>query len=751
MGDYVYTFTDGTVLVPGEWTATNTKDAIEDSGETVESHFLKYARRPDILDSVDEENDPEEAPDVGQTFTLTADADNPDATDLNDTFIGVNGTSDTYTSADIIDGKAGTDTLKVTLDANASVFATAPVSNIENFFVRELADGTTIDFNSIAGEEQVWSDRSTGVLTAQNLGTGTVVGLKGDGNTQFAGVVFDYATATDAISITVDGGVKVATAGVDNFIDDDGTSTATEMTIASSGAANTIGQVALETTAPDLQTVTIDADTALTINPNTGGAAGVLGFDGAEATKLVVTGDSAVNVATLDANLDEVDASGNSGGVTAILAQAADKFTGSTGDDTVTLAAGPTAAVAGGTGTDILVATDDTHIDEKAEQDFLSGFEVIRGTEAGAFVLDVSKFAELTSVQVAGSGNFTVNNIVDETVDVVGSNVGDVTLDVPAAKAGGSDAFTLSLDNSVLENGTGVDVGAISAENIDNLTINSVGGELDTGDIQSIGSITGANNSDLEIVTVTGDTDLQITTGASTLDTVLAGAFTGDFTLDASAGGQVNVTSGSGDDTLTGSANNDVIDGGAGDNTFTGGNGQDDLTLTSGTDDTIVLEGIVANANADTVTGFTAGEYTEGSGVDRLEMDDAQATTAFGAASAELQEVTSAPTSTLTFTTAADNVLELAYDLGGDGGANDLDNSTDGTELLAQFGQTLAVSADTNSGYIVAYQRENAYLFHAEEGGDGDANLAAADLALIGVFDGVAVGAFDATNFIDAV
>jgi hypothetical protein len=685
----------------------------------------------------------------GETFTLTTGVDSPAATDNDDTFNGVNGSAETLTAADIVDGKGGTDRLNLTLDANASTVATSAISNVENFYLRELGDGTTVDFGTVAGEEQVWSDRSTQTVTLQNLGTDTVIGVNGDENTELAGVVFDYATATDAINLAVAGGVRVAAAGVDDFVDDGApTSTATEMSISSTGAANTIGQVDISDTAEDLQNVTVNAATGLTINPNTA-VPGIDGFDGAEDTLLTISGDGAVDVSLLDAGLDEVNASANTGGVTLTRAGAGQKVTGGSGDDVIGLAAAPTDDVAGGEGSDTLIVDDDADIDTTAEQDFISGFETIRGTEAAAFVLDASAFSDLTNVQVAGDSNFTVNSIADETVQVIGDGVGDVTVDVTAAKAGGSDAFTLNLDNSVLENGDGVDAGAIAAADIDNLTINSVGGNLNDGEVQEIGSITGANNSDLEVLTVTGDTDLSVTTGASTLDTVNAADFTGAFTLNAAGGGQVNVTGGSGDDNLTGSGNADVIDGGAGNTVLTGGDGQDDVTLTDGGDDIVVLDGIVANANADTVTGFTAGEYTEDSGVDRIAVEDAQATTNFAADTAELQEVTSAPSSTTTFTTANDNVLELAFDLAGDGGTNDLDNSTDGTELLAALGQTLSVSNDAELGYIAAYQGGNAYLFHAEEGGDGDADLAATDIALVGTFEGVGVGELDATNFID--
>jgi hypothetical protein len=132
-------------------------------------------------------------------------------------------------------------------------------------------------------------------------------------------------------------------------------------------------------------------------------------------------------------------------------------------------------------------------------------------------------------------------------------------------------------------------------------------------------------------------------------------------------------------------------------------------------------------------------------------VDDADVTFAFGAASGTFQTITSAPSSTTTFTTVSANVLELAFEFpGGNGGATDLDDATNGDELIAGLAQTLAVSADTDAGYILAYQDSRAYLYRVEEGADVGADVAAADIALVGRFDAVAVGAFDASNFIDA-
>jgi hypothetical protein len=204
---------------------------------------------------------------------------------------------------------------------------------------------------------------------------------------------------------------------------------------------------------------------------------------------------------------------------------------------------------------------------------------------------------------------------------------------------------------------------------------------------------------------------------------------------------------------LDGGGGNDVLSGGSANDTFKGGNGIDNINVSQGGDDTINFESIVVTANGDIVTGFTAGVFSSASGVDRLEMADADATTAFGAVSGAMQAITSAPTSALTFNTATNNLLEVAFELPGNGGPSDLDTTAglNGTALLGALGQTLSVSATTNAGYIIAYQENNAYLYHLVEGIDPDVTVAAADIVLVGRFDNVAAGAFDATNFVDAV
>jgi len=126
----------------------------------------------------------------GQTFTLTTGVDNIVGTSGNDTINAYINTTTatavqtTLTGSDVINGGAGTDTLNLSIEgANAAgSLPAATITNVENFFIRDLntSGASTYNFATVAGEQQVWNDRSTQNVTFNNLGTGTTVGVKGD-------------------------------------------------------------------------------------------------------------------------------------------------------------------------------------------------------------------------------------------------------------------------------------------------------------------------------------------------------------------------------------------------------------------------------------------------------------------------------------------------------------------------------------------------------------------------------------------
>lgn len=649
----------------------------------------------------------------------------------------------------MINGGAGKDALKLTIEgANAAgTLPAAQISAVEEFFIRDLntSGASTYNFVAVNGETAVWNDRSTQNVTFNNVGTGATVGIKGDGTTTVGTTTFTTATGTQAVTVAIDGGVV----GGNNITRNQ--TGAAAITVTSTGGNNTVGIIDLDT-GTALTGLTINASTNLTAQ---------LAADYAVNSTLTVTGAGTVNLsgAALSANLATINASGSTGGVSVVVGANTSTFTGGSGNDTVNIGAfvyNSTGTLAGGSGTDTIVVQDQAQL-TAATASKITGFEVLRlnDDDDGALdTFDTSLLSGLTGVvigaQSAGDGvSLTkVSAALAGNIVIAGNQVVGPTIAVEGASTVGQiDTLSLKIDDGLPAKNT-ITVANVTAAGVETVNINAV----DNLTLQAATGLTA-----LTSLGITGAGNVSITTGALALNvnTVIdASAATGTVLIDASAATTNGVAikgSSTKANTLTGTNQADTITGGSGNDTITAGNGIDTINISQGGDDILVFDGIVAVANRNVVTGFTAGTYTANSGVDRLEMNDAQATTAFGAASATLQEVTSAPTSALTFNTAANNVLELAFDLAGNGTANDLDSHTDGTGLLASLGQTLAVSADTNSGYIVAYQGGNAYLYRVVEGGDGDANVAAVDIALVGVFNGVAVGAFTASNFIDAV
>jgi hypothetical protein len=686
---------------------------------------------------------------AGQTFPLTAAADLVNGTAFADQIIGVidqaTPANSTFTASDVVNGGGQTDSFKITVTAGVGALPPASVSNVENFLIRDLGAGGTYDFSLYSGETLVANDRSTANVVFNNLAAGTAVQVQGDNVTLHGSTTFKTESNTQAVTINVDGGVKQG----DIIRNNTGAAT---IVVNSTGADNTVGTLNLDTAA---------ALTGLTINATSADLTGKLdAADFAANSKLTVTGANDVDLlgAALAANITTVDASAQTGGSTKVLlGGVGTSFTGGAGNDVVAVDAlvfNAAGKLNGGTGIDTVRVTAAAALTAATAAN-MTGFEVLRvGDPGGAATFDTSLISGIVAVELDTSANaITLDNLnaTRASAITIRGNQGatDVFNVTGASTVGQLDVLGISINDGLTAKNT-ITVANLSAPGVETVNFNTTD-NLTLSSMTGLGALTNMN--------VTGGGNVNITTGALALNVntiINASGETGTVTINAAAAttnGVALVGSLTKANTLTGTALADSLSGGSANDTFKGANGVDSINVSQGGDDIINIEGIVAAANRDTVTGFGAGTFTTGSGNDRLEVSDADVTFAFGAASGTFQVITSAPTSTTTFTTATANVLELAFDLAGNGGANDLDNAAglDGTALLAALAQTVAVSADQNKGYIVAYQGGNAYLYYAAESADAGADLAAADLALVGVFNGVAVGAFDATNFIDAV
>jgi hypothetical protein len=375
---------------------------------------------------------------------------------------------------------------------------------------------------------------------------------------------------------------------------------------------------------------------------------------------------------------------------------------------------------------------------------------------------------------VSGDGNDTITvgyGASPSGTTNVTSGAGDDTITISGARTTASGAkLTISggdgTDVLLLDDGTDWRAGAI--------TINS--------DVEVIRLETGDDNlnayfqaSDLSGQTFTIQSSNGATAVANTLGfTVAAAASTTvidlstlriDRTVDnaiyssaitaANALQAVAITGTAVADTITGSAYSDTIIAGNGIDNITAGAGSDAINLTETTANSAVdnVNLDIDNTGYDTITGFKIAKDTL-----TLSADTEEGTTN-GAADFITSGVTvvAGTSSGVAFDLSdvdeeAADVIELAATLTSRG---DLDNATDGTELLKALSSTAhaatgigfddAGTDDSAEVYLIAYQDGNAYLYHAVGGSDDLAS--AAEIQLIGVLSGITAGALTSSEF----
>jgi hypothetical protein len=545
----------------------------------------------------------------GKTFTLTTGPDTVVGGAGNDVIIGyINvGTPSlsTFTGADQINGGGGTDSLFITVENGAGFLPAATITSVENFFIRDVGAGGTYDFATVVGEKQVWSDRSTAAVTFNNLGTGATVGLKGDGATVLGDVTFTYATATDATTIAIHGGVGATGTPPNITRNQTGLST---VTITSTGAANKVGTIDLDT-GTSIKSVTIDATTNLKAT---------LAADYAANATLAIKGAATLvdlSGAQLSSNFKSVDASGmTAGGASVKLGAATTAFIGGAGNDTVdigNLVFNGTVKVDGGGGTGDVLRLKDQGALTAATATNLLNFEILRIYGDGVNdvdTFDVSLLSGLTGVQVdeitAADGAVTVNGLsaaLAQAVTIRGDQSANITFGVTGATTVGQiDTLKLSIDDGKPAVNL-VTVGNLTAAGVENIV-------LSLTDNFKASSLTGLT--EMTNITASGAGTLNLTFGALPLNpntVVDASDVTGAVTINASGTigiHGIKIISGSGNDTITGTNNDDVIITGAGKDTITGGAGKDTITTGAGRD-TIITATLAVDR--DIITDFTVG------------------------------------------------------------------------------------------------------------------------------------------------
>lgn len=470
---------------------------------------------------------------AGQTFTLTAGADNITGTSGNDTItaltVNAAGTPATTLSAfDSIDGGAGTDTLNIystsTGPQNASLPASASIKNVESISIYNdgaaFHTGTvgTIDASKFAGVTNLL--QATLAADVTNLAAATTATFKGQNTSAAADLSVTAASGVASAKVALDGVKGTDVAPVGTFAAGENTAhlTVAGDALASVTVSGTLAQAVVSTAAA--------AAANLTLNVTAGKDVETLTVNTAVKSTLAIT-EGAGTAAAKEVKV--VDASSSTGGVTY--------------DGTVTSGANVRTIKTGAGADTVTIATATTKDDATTAADETVSALLETGAGNDTITINTSDAAASAAGKTtvnAGEGNDTVTLTADGTgVLTVNLGAGDDTF-----KGAGSVAAT-----DVIDGGDGTDtlllnmVGAANIGAFSNFETFDAAGLAKTLDVE----ILAAKNTVTEFVATadvgaaavltnlgagvsfraTGD----MTTNALTLTQKTAGALT--VTLDA--------------------------------------------------------------------------------------------------------------------------------------------------------------------------------------------------------------------------
>lgn len=520
---------------------------------------------------------------AGATYALTTGIDNLTGTAADDLFTALIDTTttanSTLTTADTINGGAGTDTLSLTVQgATNAIWPAANISNIERLLISDRHTGgsnSLYNLSGVTGLTTVASNVSNGSVSFTGLQAGTTVAMIGDGATALGNISVN-GSGNVAVNLLISGGTK-GTPTISN------TGSATTATINSTGAANTLGQVTLTTSNFSITSLTINAATDL--------KAALNAFDYTSTSTLTVTGAGKVDLGKATSQYfigSTINASANSGGLTTAVSASIKNFVGSSGDDRLygTSRLINPVSIDGGVGIDTVSTR---LIDSNNAADF-KNFEVLdlTGGVNNGGALDVSQM--------------TVSTITGVLLD--GDTVSDVTLSGLSLSPSG---FNVNVTGNSGNRVTTLNFNDVSATNdVLNYTFNptlttaAYAGTVRSDGIETIninsGGISGANNSlaitddALKSLVITGDRALNVTVnaqngiaGVSQLTSIDGSAATGSLqvtlsTPSAAVQSALSIKTGSGSDYIKVSTSS--VAGSVG-STVTTGTGTDTIVLTT--------------------------------------------------------------------------------------------------------------------------------------------------------------------------
>ena len=487
----------------------------------------------------------------------------------------VGGVVNSLESIDRLDGGTGTDTLTATL-----VDSAAPaLTSIENVIAR-FGDAETLDLANSTGVQAITVQSSTDAGTVDNIGDVVTLAVRNQvQNATFSG---NTATSQD---------LNLDTVG--NF------TTPTQNTVALDTGATTLNLTtnnanAIIGTLASVETLNVAARGVNEIAQGSGGAT----------TEATITGTGSIELQDAFTELETLDATGNSGGVTATVDDTAVTVDGGSGadditytaalaataavalgagDDTFTIAAASVAGatVDGGDDNDTLAVTDGAFLDADAA-DVYSNFETLEiGDGTGTYDMENLPGLIAVTIGAALAGAADITNAAEETTVTVNAEAAtdlDLGQDLTYALAdatGDSDAVSLTLnaadgDDNATAEGV-ITVTSFEANDIETFDIASNVADIDPdlANTDYTNVISALLGDSVETLNVSGNANLEITTlTAAVLKTIDANTMTGGLTVDASAADGVEFIGGSGDDDYTGTAGGDTISGNGGADTI---------------------------------------------------------------------------------------------------------------------------------------------------------------------------------------
>jgi hypothetical protein len=527
---------------------------------------------------------------VGSTFTLTTGVDTLTGTANNDTFVADNTGTDVTSTADSLDGGAGTDAINLFSDGAAGALPALTSIETMNLYDQD-ADFNVSTATSLTTVNLIRSDGAFDLTVGSGVAT---IGVQ-DIAVAAADIILTHAAADTAAVVNLNK-VTAANAAVSE-----------DVTLVGAGLTN----VTINTTGTASSFDGIDVASATSVTVNAGVALTLTEIDTAAASAtLTLTGAGAISLGVLDAVFNTVTST-NTGGVTAAIGAEVDtKFTGGAGNDVVTagttdaLVVANALAVDAGAGTDVLVITETADVDSAADAARYTNFETVRSADS----VNVGLLSSVTALQITGGTSETYSGLSAAVGSAITFSANNTTSTIftLASSGGSSDALTFNLTSGTST--TNVDVVGISAIGVETVNINATTGT--DAVLSDFGFL--ANSADsVSKVTITGSADVQLNVVANTFDVVAA-------TIDASAltGTGHFVLAGTGvllsGSSVTGSSNADTIAlSSTTGTTYAGGAGNDSFN------------GSVADLVA---TGTNDSSINGGDGTDTLTVDDATAT-----------------------------------------------------------------------------------------------------------------------------